>query len=203
VSRFLTQPWHMPIIRPALNAAGSSFAVSVISVKFNVSQLLKSTVGASRQYELDDDIAGIDPELQIVKPLKGKVRFLRVGDAILVTGRLQTEVRVNCRRCVEPFDVPVSFKLEEQFCPSIDVSTGAPLRLEDGEDVTTRIDLHHMLDLTEVVRQNLLLALPMSPLCNELCRGLCRGCGANRNYETCTCQPEEGDPRLDVLCQLL
>jgi len=177
--------------------------VSVISVKFNVAQLLKSTVGASRQYEFNDDIAGIDPELEIVKPLKGKVRFLRIGDGILVTGRLQTEVRVNCRRCLEPFDVSVSFKLEEQFRPSIDVSTGAPIRLEDGEDVTARIDPHHMLDLTEVVRQNLLLALPLSLLCNVLCHGLCPSCGANRNHETCTCQTEEGDPRLDALRQLL
>jgi uncharacterized protein len=172
-------------------------------MRFNVAQLLKSTVGASRQHEVDDDITGIDPELEIVKPLKGQVRFLRVGDGILVTGRLQTQVRVSCRRCLEPFELPVSFKLEEQFRPSIDVKTGAPIHLEDGEDETTRIDPHHMLDLTEVVRQNLLLALPMSPLCNERCRGLCSHCGVNLNTGTCTCQPEEGDPRLDALRQLL
>jgi uncharacterized protein len=177
--------------------------MSVIPVRFNVAQLLKSTVGAVRQYELDDDIAGIDPELEIVKPLQGKIRFLRLGDGILVTGTLHTTIRVSCRRCLELFDLPVSFELEEQFRPSIDVNTGTPIGLEDGEDMTTRIDLHHMLDLEEVVRQSLLLALPMSPLCKKQCRGLCPGCGANLNTETCTCQPEDGDPRLAALRELL
>lgn len=174
-----------------------------IAVKFNVAQLLKSPVGAGREYDLDDDIADIEPSLEVVGPLIGKVKLLRVTGGILVTGHAQTQVRVPCSRCLRPTIVTVEFDLEEQFRPSIDLISGATIAMEDGEDPATRIDSRHMLDLTEVVRQNLLLSIPLSPLCDPQCRGLCPGCGANLNEEPCTCQREEGDPRLSVLRELL
>lgn len=172
-------------------------------MRFNVAQLLKSAIGTTRQYEIEDDITGIDADLEVVKPLVGKIRLLRTTDGILVTGRLHTDVRVSCRRCLKSFDLPVDFALEEQFRPSVDVYTGTALPAEDGEDVVTRTDLHHMLDLTEVVRQDLLLSMPMSPLCSQDCRGLCPRCGEDLNTEECTCQDEEVDPRLEALRQLL
>ena len=177
--------------------------MSVVTVKFNVGQLLKSAVGTSRQYDLDEDIVGVDQDLQIVEPLVGKIRLLRTSDGILVTGRLHTGVRLPCRRCLRLFTLPVDFDLEENFHPSAGVTTGAAIPIGDSEDAATRTDGHRILDLTEVVRQNLLLALPISPLCSPLCRGLCPGCGADLNTEPCTCQSEEGDPRLAVLRQLL
>jgi uncharacterized protein len=54
-----------------------------------------------------------------------------------------------------------------------------------------------------VIRQNLLLALPVSPLCDPHCQGLCPECGADLNKGPCSCQREEGDPRLAVLRELL
>lgn len=175
----------------------------MVTVRFNVAQLLKSGAGASREYQLNEDIADIDGDLDVVTPLTGKVRFVRSDDGILVTGRLQAEVRVPCGRCLAPAAVAVEFDLEEEFRPSVDISTGAALRAEDGEDKVTRIDAHHILDLTEVIRQNLLLALPVSPLCSPHCRGLCPECGADLNTRPCGCQREEGDPRLAVLRELL
>lgn len=172
-------------------------------MKFNVAQLLKSPAGASREHDLDDDISGIDPGLEVVKPLTGRVKLLRTNEGILVTGHAQTQVCVPCRRCLTPTMVAVEFDLQEQFCPSIDLITGATIQMEDGEDLATRIDSRHMLDLTEVVRQNLLLSVPLSPLCDLQCRGLCPGCGANLNEEACTCQREESDLRFSALRELL
>jgi uncharacterized protein len=173
--------------------------MSAIAMRFNVAQLLKEPVGASRQHEIEDHITGIDSDLEPVKPLVGKVRFLRTSDGILVTGRLHTEVLASCRRCLQTFDVPVDFDLEEEFRPSVDVSTGAVVSVGIGDSDHTTIDAHHMLDLSEVVRQNLVLAIPMSPLCSSHCRGLCPGCGADLNLGPCTCRHQEGDPRLEAL----
>jgi len=173
------------------------------TMRFNVAQLLKSNAGASREYELDENITGIDPDLDVLKPAKGKVRFLRTNDGILVTGHLSTEVRVPCRRCLMPACVPVQLDLEEEYRPSIDIVTGAELPLADGEDEATRTDAHHILDLTEVVRQELLLAVPMSALCSPACKGLCPNCGANLNEGPCSCQPDDIDPRLAALRSLL
>jgi uncharacterized protein len=172
-------------------------------MRFNVAQLLKSPAGASREYDLNEDISGIDRDLDATKPLVGRVRLLRTGNGVLVTGRVSTEARVPCRRCLQPAVVPVHVDLEEEFRPSIDIVTGTELPLEDGEDAATRTDEHHILDLTEVVRQGLLLALPMSAVCRLDCKGLCPNCGANWNESPCACQPEHEDPRLAVLRELL
>ena len=193
--------WHRPA-GPDVGAR-SPFLPSVFTVRFNVAQLLKSAAGASREYDLEEDITGIDKDLDIVKPLRGKVKFLRTGNGILVTGHLQTEVGLPCRRCLAPVAVPVAFDLEEQFRPSIDLSTGQGVPAEGDEEEATRTDARHILDLTEVVRQNLLSILPMSALCGPQCRGLCPECGENLNEGLCRCQHEEGDPRLAALRDLL
>lgn len=172
-------------------------------MRFNVAQLLKSAAGASREYDLDEDITGIDKDLDVVKPLRGKVKFLRTGDGILVTGHLQTEVSLHCGRCLAPVAVPVAIDLEEQFRPSIDLVTGQTVPAESDEEEATRTDARHILDLTEVVRQNLLLNVPMSALCSAECRGICPECGENLNEGSCKCQREEGDPRLAALRDLL
>ncbi len=172
-------------------------------MRFNVAQLLKSPAGASREYDLDEDITGIDGALDVVTALVGRVKFLRTGNGILVTGHVQTAIRVPCRRCLTPVNVLIEVDLEEQFRPSVDIWTGAILPLEAGEEEATRTDAHHILDLTEVVRQNLLINVPMAPLCSLQCRGLCPRCGANWNEGPCGCQHEEDDPRLTILRGLL
>jgi uncharacterized protein len=179
------------------------FALDANRMRFNVAQLLKAAPGTSREYELDEDISAIDKDIDVSAPLVGRVKFLRLGEGILVTGRVRTRVRVPCRRCLADVEVPVELQLEEQFNPSIDIVSGRPIPLEDGQEEATRTDERHMLDLTEVVRQNLVLALPMSALCKEECRGLCPACGQNLNDGNCTCQPAGGDSRLSVLRDLL
>lgn len=179
------------------------FVVGVNAVRFNVAQLLKSAPGASREHELEEDISGIDKDVEVSKPLVGKVKLLHTGDGILVTGHLRTEACVPCRRCLADALVSVELHLEEQFRPSVDIITGQPLPLEGDQEEATRIDAHHILDLTEMVRQNILLALPMSALCKAECRGLCPECGQNINDGPCDCQPAEGDSRLSVLRELL
>ncbi|MGH7829255.1 MAG: YceD family protein, partial [Candidatus Binatia bacterium] len=54
------------------------------------------------------------------------------------------------------------------------------------------------IDLSPLMREQVLLALPTRPLCDDLCRGLCAGCGVNLNHESCLCPPAPGDPRMAV-----
>jgi uncharacterized protein len=64
------------------------------------------------------------------------------------------------------------------------------------------IDEHHILDLTEGIRQYALMAIPMKPLCNKDCAGLCQKCGQNLNQGKCNCPAEEIDPRWSKLAGL-
>ncbi len=168
-------------------------------MKFNVSQLLREHTGAVREYDVAEDIRGLDPDLVALEPLTGHVTLMRTVDGILATGRMQTVVDMECSRCLTPVVTPVETELEEDFVPTVDVATGQQLLLPEDVDSATLIDEHHILDLTEVVRQDLLLALPVRPLCREDCQGLCPVCGQNRNENPCDCVVDESDPRWAAL----
>src|SRR5215467_13897356 len=160
----------------------------------NVAQLLKAQVGTSLSVELDDDepLDLEDDSARLVKPVAGKIRFRRTNQGILADGHVQAEVEMTCVRCLEPYTSTISFRLEEEFYPTVDVVTG--IYLPDAEnELIFPIDHNHQLDLREAIRQNLLLALPMQPLCKEDCAGLCPQCGKNLNEGLCNCQPPEDE----------
>ena len=172
-------------------------------MRYNVSQLLKDHIGATRHYPLQQDISDLDPSLKPLTLLSGNVELIRTNDGILVRADLRTNVELTCSRCLTQFSTPVRFRIEEEFYPTIDISTGARLPQPDDADPATLIDVHHLLDLSEIVRQDLTLALPLVPLCRNDCKGLCPNCGTNWNDGDCDCAVQELDPRFAVLKQLL
>lgn len=172
-------------------------------MRYNVSQLLKGHVGETRHYQLQADISDLDPSITPLSDLVGTMDLLRTNEGILARANLHTNVELTCSRCLTEFAYPVRFQIEEEFHPTIDILTGARLPQPEDADQATRIDIHHILDLTEIVRQNLTLALPMVPLCRNNCLGLCPNCGKNWNEGDCDCETEELDPRLAALKELL
>ncbi len=172
-------------------------------MRYNVSQLLKDHIGATRHYQLQADISDLDPALTPLTDLAGTVDLIRTNDGILVRADMHTSVELNCSRCLTQFALPVRFRIDEEFHPTIDITTGARLPQPDDADAATQIDIHHILDLSEIVRQDLTLALPLVPLCRTACKGLCPDCGKNWNDGACDCEQEELDPRFAVLKQLL
>jgi uncharacterized protein len=168
-------------------------------VEINVSQQLKASIGTAREYAVSDlaDILGIG----ITTKVEGKVKFTRTNRGILVQGILLAKIPLECSRCLKTFDHPLTIKIEEEYFPVIDVNTGTPLEKPDEPGIFT-IDEHHILDLSEAIRQNALLAVPMKPLCQEDCAGLCPQCGKDLNEEQCDCRVAEMDPRWSKLSQL-
>jgi len=163
----------------------------------NVSQLLKASIGSRRSYEVGEtiNIAGGNSVVQ------GKVGLMRTDRSILVKGTLRTEVEVTCSRCLSLFSRPLTLNIEEEYFPIIDVVSGAPLSLPEEPGCFT-IDEHHILDLTEAIRQYMLIAIPMKPLCREDCAGLCPSCGHNLNEGPCNCLPRRTESRLSELIKL-
>jgi len=167
-------------------------------MQFNVAQLLGEPVGATRQYALDEDIAGLDPDLEPTRPLTGSVRFLRTAEGVLVQGQLTTQTRVSCARCSTGMLVDVAVRLEEEFLSLVDLPTSTAAASD-----AFLIDEQNILDLSEAVRQYVFLALPLRPLCRPDCAGLCARCGHDLNDGPCTCPPEPPDERWAALAQLL
>jgi uncharacterized protein len=178
-----------------------------IDLVFNVAQLLKERVGSIRRLKLESpsltlyDENGDDEETLEASELLGEAKVTRLSDGVLVQGDVEANVHLRCSRCLEDISVPVDARLEEQFQPTVDVETGKAIAKvqTDEDDTTFAIDSNHMMDLTEPVRQALLVALPMRPLCREDCKGLCVMCGANLNYIDCGHHQEESDSRWEAL----
>jgi uncharacterized protein len=171
-------------------------------MEFNVAQLTKERTGATRSYTVREEIENLDPEIVALDALSGTVQLMRTIDGVLATGVLTTSLGLVCDRCLNPFVDQVDVELEDEFKPSLDITTGASLPIAP-EDEGNVIDEHHILNLHEVLRQRILLSQPIHPLCRSDCLGLCVNCGQNLNEGTCSCAEAEIDPRWAALRQLL
>jgi uncharacterized protein len=120
----------------------------------------------------------------------------------LVQGELYTKVELTCSRCLSLFKYPVKINFEEEYIPTIDITNGVSLSSPE-EPGSFVIDEHHVIDLTEAIRQYTLLTMPMKPLCREDCAGLCQGCGQSLNQGPCHCPPQAIDARWSELSKLL
>lgn len=171
-------------------------------MEYNLAQLLKQAIGATREYTLNEDLQGLDPAITATAPLTGKLKLIRTQDGAIMALNSKTSLRVACSRCLEAVDVPVPLVFEEEFFQTVDIITGLPLGLAQ-DDPALLIDNHHDLHMADVIREYLLLALPMKPLCREDCKGLCPHCGHNLNEGPCDCNSDTVDERWNTLAVLL
>jgi uncharacterized protein len=170
---------------------------------FNVAQLLKEGVGASRQRELSGEVYDVDENNPGALPVVGKVTLVRTPGGILVTGEAELTLAIQCRRCLELTLQQVTLEIEDEFVPHIDVLTGRPLPVGDDVGPELVIDDRHTLDLADILWQYA-VAQTMRPVyCSQECKGLCPYCGANLNLGPCDCDTRQIDPRLEALSRLL
>jgi len=126
-------------------------------------------------------------------------------ETVHVRGHLAARLGLQCGRCLEPFPLAVEQELDLFYLAhqaDQEEEEEDEVELSDRDMVVAYYD-RGRLDLGEMIREQLFLAVPMKRLCREDCRGLCPHCGANRNVTDCACRPEETDPRLAPLKRLL
>jgi uncharacterized protein len=169
---------------------------------YNVAQLMKASIGATLEADIHEEDIQLDEDLKVIGPIDGHARIRRTNQGLLVDGWVDLTVQLECNRCLKEFEHPMHLTFMEQFHPTVDVFTGVSLPPIEDEDIFP-IDDHHQVDLTEAIRQHVLLDIPMVALCREDCAGLCPQCGKDLNLGTCDCQPEVTDSRFNVLKQLL
>ncbi|MGE4553269.1 MAG: DUF177 domain-containing protein [Desulfovibrionaceae bacterium] len=122
--------------------------------------------------------------------LSAELRLTPQGRGVLVTGRLTGSVVMPCDRCCEDCPVPVDVSVDRFEEPSGD---------DDLEESLLReVEGELRLDAAGLLWEELMLALPVKPLCHETCKGLCPHCGVNLNQADCGCREESGDPRMAV-----
>jgi DUF177 domain-containing protein len=128
-----------------------------------------------------------------LEPLEYRLTAQASNRRIIVTGELSSRIRLLCSRCLSPIDEHFVIPFEEQF-QVMRESDPEPDEEDDFVPVTgERIDLRPFLE------EELVVHLPLAPICSEECKGLCPECGTNRNEQACACKTDRIDPRLEAL----
>jgi uncharacterized protein len=165
---------------------------------WNVAGLLGDDPGADRIFEVQDVTIDLGEDLQLARPIDGRVRLLRTNRGILAHADLQTALALQCSRCLRDIEFPVEIRFQEEYLPALDLTTGRPLPVDDEPDVARLTD-HHELDLETPVREAIQLAEPIAPLHSPDCQGLCIVCGLPLEDGEHDHPEEDIDPRMEAL----
>jgi uncharacterized protein len=157
--------------------------------------------GLHRAYELtpafaESALEGTEVDVK-QSNVAAELELFRTGREVLARGTLSGEVVALCSRCVGEAHVALDASLEVLFLPR---GADAPA---EGDDPLAQPDVVHydddIVDVGETLREELLLALPLAPLCREACKGLCPRCGSDLNEGPCDCPEEPKDDRWSIL----
>jgi uncharacterized protein len=144
-----------------------------------------------------------DPKLRQVGPLKasGEAKLVMgsLGE-IRVSGHIDVLMETDCDRCLEPAPVTVDSDFELLYRP-ITEGYGDEKEIDSGEAEMGFYD-GNGLELNDVLREFVLLSLPMQRVCRESCKGFCPVCGQNRNLIDCECRLAQADDRWAALSKL-
>ena len=135
-----------------------------------------------------------DERISIAAPPSVRGRIQQSDAKVTVTGEVQAELQVECDRCLKALSIPVSSAFSVEYVTPDVYLAGQGTELLD-EDLSLSVFDGAVVDIDELVREQLLLALPAQVLCREDCKGLCPVCGGDRNLKNCGCREAEIDPR--------
>ena len=161
-------------------------------LRFNVGFIVNQAIGYSRELPLEIPKITFEEDL-VIKNLTGTIMISRTTEGLLVQMNGNGVLNLECVYCLEDFEHNLHFEFVEMYAfPSN--------ALEDVELVLSD-DLH--IDLTPLIRDYLLLEIPISPICKKDCMGLCPICGEAKNKTNCNHVDENIDDRLSILKTLL
>jgi uncharacterized protein len=144
-------------------------------------------------------------ECEFMAPLRVSVRAFRIRELFEVEGHFQTKIRLTCSRCLKEYDrllaseFALTYTRETPGLTAESTEEEAELRVEE-------IGLIHFrgeeIDLRDGIQEQVVMAFPVKPLCDEKCKGLCPTCGADRNQGDCGCKREPISSQFALLRNL-
>jgi len=140
-------------------------------------------------------------EMKQVEPLQVTATAELLEDQIRVEGNFETKIELVCARCLEPVVEEVSRTFDLFYAP---LPKEAKPKEDQLKDDDTEIGFYQGegLFLADILKEQVLLALPLKVICRGDCRGLCPSCGANLNHEECRCETHATDTRMAPLARL-
>ncbi len=163
-------------------------STSFSPLRLNVGFIIYQGIGYSRDFDFDLPTIRLEPDLDL-SSLTGMVRVSRTPQGLLMQAKFQAQAKAECVRCLSEYSQILSPGFSDLYAFNKRSMTESYLLLpEDGK-----------IDLEPMLREYMLLEMPISPLCKPDCRGLCQECGENLNFTTCNHAIIHSDSHLDVL----
>lgn len=152
--------------------------------------------------EFQEDASSLEfsgADVRVKGPIELALRIRRERATVVVSGRVELSATRVCDRCLADYSHRIRAEVGEVY----HIVDGArPMPGDDGEGLHYISSRASRIDVAPMLREQVLLELPMKNVCREDCLGLCPSCGVNRNLETCGCERERIDPRWERLRQL-
>jgi uncharacterized protein len=148
-----------------------------------------------------DELNPVDERVSLTAPaaVNGKVRLS--GNQVFVSGHVETRAQVECDRCLKAIELPVSADFKLEYISGSDYESTEAAELSE-DDLSVSVFDGEALDVDEIVKEQILLAVPTRMLCREDCKGICPECGTDRNTGKCNCVTNDIDPRWAALKKL-
>lgn len=150
----------------------------------------------------DPRAAGVDLAVPVEGPVTADFDVERFDGEMRVSGEVGATLRLDCSRCLAPFDLPVRSEVEAIFASRDEDAEEEGRELGANDLEVQFLDAAGGTDLRGVIAEHVHLALPLKPLCSPDCRGICPRCGADLAGGACGCPPTATDPRWEALRKL-
>ena len=150
---------------------------------------------AAGEFVLDDDRVAVAGAPRV------SARISRTEHKVVVVGEFAAIAEVECDRCLQPVELPISSDFRLEYVTAETYMSSETVELAQG-DLALSIFDGQVIDVDDIVREQLLLAIPTHAICQENCKGFCPVCGADRNVTDCNCDATEIDPRWSGLKDL-
>jgi uncharacterized protein len=152
---------------------------------------------------------GLDLELQetveienVSTPISARIRIEKLGTEVVVRGDIKTKLKFQCSRCLKDFYRDYVIPVNVVYHPVEELKEEEYHEVA-SEELDTDFYRGEELDLLGVLKEQIMLVMPMKPLCCESCKGICPVCGTDLNVDTCACSLKKVDPRFEGLKKLL
>jgi uncharacterized protein len=157
--------------------------------------------GSFAQTYQPDELTFDEHDLRLLEPVSIAGRIRRRDREVELRGKLATKVAVACGRCLKSVELLVEVEFTERFAPAVAWKDEEQHELQQ-EDLDLAVFDGEGIELADLVREEIILAMPGHTLCQEQCKGLCPDCGTDLNLSSCDCATKQIDSRWEKLKDL-
>lgn len=158
----------------------------------NIGFIIYETVGYSRDFPIEAPAVHLSPDLDLTD-LHGNVRVTRTPQGLLLQGVFKAHTQAECGRCLTTFKQPLQAQFTELYAFTSSSATDTGLLVPESGKI----------DLQPIIRDEMLVSMPIRPVCRPDCKGLCQVCGENLNETDCHHEDDNIDPRFSILRELI